>query len=81
VASADNLWSQQWENAYVSVIVCVFRVTSDRDSRRDVNARVDGVNGAKRVNVNLEIGQRLVRARLESARIAPCTDVPCVDRC
>ena len=74
------LWSRQWEN-YVSVIVFIFRVTSDSDSRRGVDARVDGVNRAKRVDVNLEIGQRLIRARLEGNRIASCSDVPCVDGC
>ena len=74
------MWSKQWEK-YVSVIVYVFRITSDGDSRRGVNARVDRVNGTERIDVNFEIGQRLVRARLESIRIASCFDVPCVDRC
>ena len=83
VTSADSfveLWSGQWEN-YVSVIVLIFRVTSDSDSRCGVDTRVDGVNRAKRVDVNLEIGQRLVGARLEGNRIASCINVPCVDGC
>ena len=74
------LWSGQWE-IYVSVIVYIFRVTSDSDSRRCVNTRVDGVYRPKRVDVNLEIGQRLIRAGLEGNRIASCIDVPCVDGC
>jgi hypothetical protein len=74
------MWSEQWEK-YVSVIVYVFRITSDSDGGRGVYPRVYRVNGTKRVNVNFEIGQRLVRARLEGIRIAPCFDVPCVNRC
>jgi hypothetical protein len=74
------MWSERWEK-YVSVIVYVFWITPDSDSGRGVNARVDRVNRAKRVDVNFEIGQRLVRAWLESIGIASCFDVPCVDRC
>jgi len=74
------MWSKQWEK-YVSVIVYVFRITSDRYSGRGVDARVYRVNGTKRVDVNFEVGQRLVGARLEGIRIASCFDVPCVDRC
>jgi hypothetical protein len=74
------LWSGWWEN-YVSVIVYIFRVTSDSDSGRGADTRVDGVNRAKRVDVNLEIGQRLIRARLEGNRIASCINVPGVDGC
>ncbi len=40
------MWSGEWEN-YVSVVVYVFRVTSDSDSGRGVDARINRVNGAK----------------------------------
>ncbi len=59
-ASVDLSWSRQWENAYISMEVYVLRVTSDRDSRRSADARVDRINGTEGVNVNLKVGQCLI---------------------
>jgi hypothetical protein len=59
-ASAELSWSYLWEDAYISKEVFVLRVTSDRDSSRSADARIDRVDGAEGVDVNLKVGQRFV---------------------
>jgi len=60
-ASADSIVVEpEWENAHIPMEVDVLRITPNRNSRRSADARVDGVNSAEGVNVNLQIGQCLI---------------------
>ena len=62
-------------NTHVAIVVRVLGVTTGGNSRVRSNARVDGVDGAESVDVNLQVRQSLIGARLESEGITSCRGV------
>ena len=65
---------------YVSSIVGVFKVTTSGDSSVASDATVDGIDAPERVDVDLQVGERLVRAWLERLGVTSCGRVKCMDR-
>ena len=51
-------------------MVAILGVTTGSDRGGGSNATVDGVDGAERVDVDLEVSEGLIRARLEGDCIA-----------
>ncbi len=66
--------------SYVAVVVGVLGVATGGDSSVRGNAAINPIDGAESVDVNLQIGKRLVRARLERDSVAPRLDVEGMNR-
>lgn len=74
-ASYDN------RQAYVATEVNIFRIPANSYALVGRDARVDAIDAPERVNVDFEVGKRLVRARLECRRITTNRSIKCVDAC
>ena len=60
---------------HVPALIDVLLVATGSDGGVGGDARVDGVDVAERVDIGLEVRERLVRARLECGSVAAGVDV------
>ena len=67
--------------AYVSIVVRIFRITTGSHSSVRGDATVDAIDRTEGVDVNLEVGERLVRARLEGGSVAAGLNIEGMNRC
>ena len=61
-------------------MVAILGVTTSSDRGGGSNATVDGVDGAESVNVNLQVGQGLIRAGLERGGVTSSSGIESVGR-
>lgn len=66
--------------AYVASLVGIFRVSTSSDGSSGSNTAVDRVDGTESIDVNLQVRQSLIGARLESESITSRSGVESVDR-
>lgn len=68
------------DDTYVAVVVNILRVASSCYRRVRSNTRVDTINAPERVHICKQVGQCLVRARLERSRVTARSRVEGVNR-
>ena len=65
---------------YVSTLVAILGVTTSSDGSSGSNTAVDGVDRTESIDVNLQVGQGLIRAGLEGVGVTSSSRIESVDR-
>lgn len=67
--------------SYIAVVIRIFRISTSCDPTGRSNTGVDAIYAPERVDIDFEIGKRLVRAGLEGGCITPSIHVECMYAC
>ena len=67
--------------SYIPIVITVFRISTSCDPTGRSNTGVDAIYAPERVDINFEIGKRLVRAGLEGCCVTASIHIECMYAC